>query len=99
MSELAENNIIAQLKLHEEINLEYDTLIYTVNDTAKNLREKLLKRHVNNEQYCFNRDEFIELMGIVDNLCESELSKLNSRTKDSIKDIKYKKSILKILKA
>ncbi len=38
MSELAENNIIAQLKLHEEINWEYDTLIYTVNDTAKNLR-------------------------------------------------------------
>lgn len=99
MGELAENNIIAQLKLREEINWEYETLIHTVNDTAKNLREKLLKRHVNNEQYCFNKDEFSELMDIVYNLCDSELSNLNSRTKDSIKDIKYKKSILKILKA
>lgn len=99
MSELAENNIIAQLKLHEEINWEYETLIYSVNNTAKNLCEKLLKRHVNNEQYCFNKDEFFELMDIVDSLCDSELSNLNSRTKDSIKDIKYKKSILKILKA
>ncbi|MDV3674479.1 hypothetical protein CMU30_13940 [Elizabethkingia anophelis] len=99
MSELAENNIIAQLKLHEEINWEYARLTSSVNDTAKHMRTKMLERKLTDDRFYFGKDEFYEIMTIVDSLCETQLSKLNSGTKDSIKDIEYKKSILKILKA
>ncbi|WP_185260340.1 hypothetical protein [Elizabethkingia anophelis] len=59
----------------------------------------MLEIKLTDERFYFSKDEFYEIMSIIDRLCEKQLSDLNPGTKDSIKDIEYKKSILKILKA
>lgn len=96
---MEQNNLEAQLNLHQEIDSEYGKITYSVNSIAVEL-ELLLRQNTKGQEkdtFVFNIEKLTEMLVIANNLKQVKLNAIGNYCKDSYDKISQHRKLIQIL--